>query len=133
MRQRPAAAVRLTGIDARLTVSRGAPLAICLAPSYNDHDPLGEWSRLVSKTQYAGFLDLLYGAAVEQSDWERVLTRFADLIGGARAWMPDLSLANGLGGGVIARIDPAAQATYFQYFAIPSCRRGWAPPTRPGR
>ena len=72
---------------------------------------------MVSEAAYAGFLDLLYGAAVEQGDWERVIATFADMIGGARAWMPHLSLANGSGGGVIARIDPAAQATYFQYYA----------------
>jgi DNA-binding CsgD family transcriptional regulator len=72
---------------------------------------------LVSETEYAGFLDLLYGAAVEQAAWERVIATFADMIGGARAWMPDLSLIDGSGAGVIARIDPAAQTTYFQYFA----------------
>ena len=72
---------------------------------------------MVSEAEYADFLDLLYGAAVELSDWEKVIARFADLIGGARVWMPELSLASGQGTGVIARIDPAAQATYFQYFA----------------
>src|ERR1700683_4267660 len=79
--------------------------------------PPWEWSDLVSETEYADFLDLLYGAAVEQSQWEQVIARFADMIGGARVWMPELSLASGLGTGVIARIDPAAQTTYFQYFA----------------
>lgn len=72
---------------------------------------------MVSEAQYAGFLELLYGAAVEQGDWERVIATFADMIGGARAWMPDLSLANGSGGGVIARIDPASQTAYFRHFA----------------
>jgi DNA-binding CsgD family transcriptional regulator/PAS domain-containing protein len=72
---------------------------------------------LVSETQYAGFLDLLYGAAVDPGEWERVIATFADMIGGARAWMPDISVANGSGRGVVARIDPAAQATYFQYYA----------------
>jgi DNA-binding CsgD family transcriptional regulator len=72
---------------------------------------------LVSETEYASFLDLLYGAAVEQGDWERVIATFADMIGGARVWMPELSLASGVGASVMARIDPAAQTTYFQHFA----------------
>ena len=72
---------------------------------------------MASEAEYADFLDLLYGAAVEQGDWQRVIATFADMVGGARAWMPDLSLRNGSGGGVIARIDPAAQTTYFQYYA----------------
>jgi hypothetical protein len=40
---------------------------------------------MVTETDYADFLDLLYGAPVEQGDWERVIARFADLIGGAKA------------------------------------------------
>ena len=79
--------------------------------------PAAEWSHLLSETAYADFLDLLYGAAVEHSDWERAIARFADLVGGAKAWLPQLNLANGSGRGVIARIDPTAQETYFQYFA----------------
>lgn len=72
---------------------------------------------MLTESDYAAFLDLLYGAAVEQGDWENVIATFADMIGGARAWMPELNLANGLGAGVIARIDPAAQSAYFQHFA----------------
>jgi DNA-binding CsgD family transcriptional regulator len=72
---------------------------------------------LLSEADYAVFLDLLYGAAVEPSDWERAIARFADLVGGAKAWLPELNLANGSGQGVIARIEPTAQETYFQYFA----------------
>jgi DNA-binding CsgD family transcriptional regulator len=72
---------------------------------------------LLTEADYAAFLDLLYGAAVEPRDWERVIARFADLVGGAKAWLPELDLANGSGQGVIARIEPTAQETYFQYFA----------------
>jgi DNA-binding CsgD family transcriptional regulator len=72
---------------------------------------------MVSEAEHGAFLELLYGAAIEQGDWVRVIATFADLIGGARVWMPDISLANGSGAGVIARIDPAAQKTYFQHYA----------------
>lgn len=72
---------------------------------------------MVTETDYAAFLDDLYGAPVEQGEWGPVIARFADLIGGAKAWMPDLDLANGKGRGVIARIDPKAQETYIQHYA----------------
>ena len=83
---------------------------------------------MLTETDYAAFLDLLYGAAVEPGDWERVIARFADLVGGAKAWLPELNLANGSGQGVLARIEPAAQETYFQYFALrnPFVRLGGA-------
>jgi DNA-binding CsgD family transcriptional regulator len=72
---------------------------------------------MVTETEYAGFLDLLYGAPVEPGDWKTVITRFADMIGGEKAWMPDLDMINGGGGGVIARIDPKAPEIYVQHFA----------------
>ena len=85
---------------------------------------------MATETDYDDFLDLLYGAAVEHGDWERVIARFADLVGGAKAWLPELNLTNGLGHGVTARIDPTAQETYFQYFASrnPFVRLGSAGP-----
>jgi DNA-binding CsgD family transcriptional regulator/PAS domain-containing protein len=72
---------------------------------------------LLSEADHAAFLDLLYGAAVEQVDWTAVIARFADLIGGQKAWKPDLDLTNGAGRGVMARIDPAAQVAYLQHYA----------------
>jgi DNA-binding CsgD family transcriptional regulator len=39
--------------------------------------------------EYGAFLDLLYGAAVGQGDWERVIAPFADLIGGAPACLSE--------------------------------------------
>jgi DNA-binding CsgD family transcriptional regulator/PAS domain-containing protein len=71
----------------------------------------------VTETDYAGFLDLLYGAPVELADWEPVIARFASMIGGDKAWMPDLDMVTGGGRGVIARIDPRAQDTYIQHYA----------------
>jgi DNA-binding CsgD family transcriptional regulator/PAS domain-containing protein len=70
----------------------------------------------MNEGDYAGFLDRLYGSVIERGDWEGVITRFADLVGGARAWLPSLDLSNGGGQGVLARIDPAAQDAYFQYY-----------------
>jgi DNA-binding CsgD family transcriptional regulator len=70
----------------------------------------------MNETDYTGFLDRLYGSVVERGDWEGVIARFADLVGGARAWLPSLDLSNGGGQGVIARIDPQAQDAYFQYY-----------------
>jgi DNA-binding CsgD family transcriptional regulator len=71
---------------------------------------------LVSETDFAGYLDLLYGTAVEPNDWAPAMARFADLIGGAKAWMPSLDLYSGGGQGVTARIDPGRQDSYFQYY-----------------
>ena len=72
---------------------------------------------MLTESDYTAFLDLLYGAAVEQGDWGPVIARFADLIGGQKAWKPDLEVANGAGPGVMARIDPAAQDAYLRHYA----------------
>ncbi|HEY3800575.1 MAG TPA: helix-turn-helix transcriptional regulator [Caulobacteraceae bacterium] len=72
---------------------------------------------MLSESDYGGFLDLLYGAAVEQGDWSPVIARFADLVGGHKAWKPDLDSTSGAGQGAVARIDPAAHETYIGHFA----------------
>jgi DNA-binding CsgD family transcriptional regulator/PAS domain-containing protein len=70
----------------------------------------------MNEGDYAGFLDRLYGAAIERAEWEGVITQFADLVGGARAWLPSLDLSTGGGQGVYARFDPSVQDAYFQYY-----------------
>jgi len=70
----------------------------------------------MNEGDYAGFLDRLYGAVIERADWEGVITRFTDLIGGAQAWLPSLDLSTGGGQGVYARFDPSVQDAYFQYY-----------------
>jgi len=72
---------------------------------------------VISERQYGEFLDLVYGAAVEPGSWTQVIERFADLMGAAQAWMPNLNLRDGSGDGILARIDPRKQDAYFDYYA----------------
>jgi DNA-binding CsgD family transcriptional regulator len=65
----------------------------------------------------SGFLDLLYNAAVEPDLWAPVMERFADMIGGTSAWLSRLSVADGTGSGVLARLDPAYSAIYLKHYA----------------
>ena len=72
---------------------------------------------MISEREYGEFLDLAYGAALEPGSWTQVIERFADLMGGAKAWMPNLNLRDGSGDGILARIDPREQDAYFEYYA----------------
>ncbi len=72
---------------------------------------------MLSELEYGGFVDLVYEAAVEPALWVRVLEKFADLAGGAKAWMPTLNLSDGGGDGLLARIEPERQMSYFEYYA----------------
>lgn len=72
---------------------------------------------MLSELEYGGFVDLVYEAAVEPGLWVRVLEKFADLAGGAKAWMPTLNLSDGGGDGLLARIEPERQTSYFEYYA----------------
>lgn len=64
-----------------------------------------------------GFLDLLYGAAVEPDLWPVAMERFADMLGGSGAWLSRLSMADGSGAGIVSRIDPDRMPAYDQYYA----------------
>jgi DNA-binding CsgD family transcriptional regulator len=91
----------------------------------------------VHTAEEGAFLDLLYGAVIEPELWVQVMERFADLTGGTGAWLSRLSVANGGGSGVIARIDPEAPGLYNEYygalnpFAVApdpaAYMRGWTP------
>ncbi|HZZ86797.1 MAG TPA: hypothetical protein VFE13_00550 [Caulobacteraceae bacterium] len=72
---------------------------------------------MLRESEYGAFVDLVYDAAIEPALWVKVLETFADLAGAAKAWMPSLDLSNGGGGGVLARIDPDRQTSYFDYYA----------------
>ena len=61
-------------------------------------------------------LDLVYRTVVEPERWPALLEGVADLAGGERAWLSQLNVADGSGGGVIARIDPAMLALYGDYY-----------------
>ncbi|MGZ5948136.1 MAG: helix-turn-helix transcriptional regulator [Caulobacteraceae bacterium] len=62
------------------------------------------------------FLDLLYEAAVEPSQWVPVMERFADLVGGTSSWLSRLSVADGEGQVTVARIDPVMPRAYHDYW-----------------
>ena len=67
-------------------------------------------------SQDESFLDLLYGAAVEPELWVPVMERFADMLGGSGAWLSRISVADGSGSGIVARIDPDSAKAYDQYY-----------------
>lgn len=63
------------------------------------------------------FLDRLYAAAIQPELWEGVIEAFADMVGGSSAWLSRLSIVDGSGSAVIARIDPAMPSLYLDHFA----------------
>ena len=63
------------------------------------------------------FLDLLYSAAVQPELWEPAIEAFADLVGGTSVWLSRLSILDGAGEGILARIDPAMPALYLGHYA----------------
>ena len=63
------------------------------------------------------FLDRLYAAAIQPELWAGVIESFADMVGGGSAWLSRLSIVDGSGSAVIARIDPAMPALYLDHFA----------------
>jgi len=71
----------------------------------------------VPHAQDDGFLDLLYAAAVEPGLWPCAMEQFADLLGGSGAWLSRLSVADGSGEGVLARIDPDMATLYAEHYA----------------
>ena len=54
---------------------------------------------------------------MEPDLWVPVMERFADMMGGNSAWLSRLSVADGTGSGVLARLDPAYSAIYLDHFA----------------
>jgi DNA-binding CsgD family transcriptional regulator len=71
----------------------------------------------VNEQQHSQLLDLIYGAAVEPDLWVTVMETMADLMGGNTAWLSQVSMADGNGSGVIARIDPVMPGRYSDYYA----------------
>ncbi|MBL8772352.1 MAG: helix-turn-helix domain-containing protein [Phenylobacterium sp.] len=63
------------------------------------------------------FLDGLYEAALDPARWPAVMEDLADLLGGAAGWLTRMSVADGSGEGVLARLDPAMATLYETYYA----------------
>jgi DNA-binding CsgD family transcriptional regulator len=68
-------------------------------------------------TGESGFLDRLYDAAVEPGRWPSVMEDLADMLGGTGGWLTRMSVVDGSGEGVLARIDPAMATLYETYYA----------------
>jgi DNA-binding CsgD family transcriptional regulator len=63
------------------------------------------------------FLDRLYAAAVEPELWASTIAAFADLVGGSSAWLSRLSVVDGSGEAITARIDPEMPDLYRRRYA----------------
>ena len=72
----------------------------------------------MNEQSYGDFVDLLYDASVEPDLWVPAMERFADALGGTSAWLSELNMVDGSGGGLIARIDPTKPALYAEYYAL---------------
>lgn len=64
-----------------------------------------------------GFLDLLYGAAVQPDRWVGVLEGLIDMVGGNSASLTRFNVADGLGPAITARSDPQCLRVYLSDFA----------------
>ncbi|MDZ4372892.1 MAG: hypothetical protein U1C74_15900, partial [Phenylobacterium sp.] len=83
------------------------------------------------------FLDVLYGAAADPALWTQSMEMFADLVGGSSAWLSRLSVVDGSGSAITARIDPEMPRLYREHYSrlnpfstAPDPRRymaGWEP------
>jgi len=62
-------------------------------------------------------LDLIYGAAAEPGLWVPVMERMADALGGNSAWLSQISMVDGAGSGLLARIDPVMPGRYVEHYA----------------
>lgn len=65
----------------------------------------------------SALIDLIYDAASDPDLWPTVMERTADAIGGTGAWLSQLNMLDGHGGGLITRIDPEKPAVYQEHFA----------------
>lgn len=85
----------------------------------------------------SAFLDRLYAAVVDPSQWAGALEGFADLVHGSSVFLSRLSLVDGRGPTLTARIDPYWRRAYGEHYSAmnPYARaadpraflRGWTP------
>ena len=71
----------------------------------------------MDERRYSQILDLIYGAVVDPTLWVAALEQMADALGGNSAWLSQLSVEDGGGSGVLARIDPVMPGRYVEYYA----------------
>lgn len=87
---------------------------------------------------YGELLDLIYESAIEPAQWSNVLTRMADAFGATGGALIQQHQESFDGAGLAVGIDPAAQESYFSYYAyrnplmrqIPNLReraKSWTP------
>jgi len=62
-------------------------------------------------------IDLVYAAALDETLWPAVMTRLADLAGGAAGVFVRKNITTGQGRAAFARVDAGAFADYFGHFA----------------
>ncbi len=71
----------------------------------------------MDERRYSQLLDLIYGAVADPTLWVSAMEHMADTLGGNSAWLSQLSVEDGSGSGLLARIDPIMPARYVEYYA----------------
>jgi len=71
----------------------------------------------MNEAGFAELLDLIYGSIVEPGLWVRVIEGIADGVGGNSGWLSQIDVNDGVGSGIIARIDPEMPERYLKYYA----------------
>ena len=87
----------------------------------NSGGGLGVDGRIVTEAgdpRTSGFLDRLYDAALEPTQWSGVLEDFAGMVGGEGAALLFQNQETGNGDGLFVGIDPAAKPLYFGRFKM---------------
>jgi DNA-binding CsgD family transcriptional regulator len=71
----------------------------------------------LDERRYSHLLDLIYGAMADPGLWVVAMEGMADTLGGNSAWLSQLSVEDGSGSGLLARIDPVMPGRYVEYYA----------------
>ncbi len=71
----------------------------------------------MDERSYSELLDLIYECAVDPQLWPRMMERLADSVGANGVALIDQHQENLEGSGLVARIDPAVVAPYFDHYA----------------
>ncbi|MDB5429022.1 MAG: hypothetical protein JWP35_138 [Caulobacter sp.] len=72
---------------------------------------------MMNEDTHHQLLDLIYDAAIAPGRWVQAMEGMTDALGGNSAWLSQLSVADGSGAGLIARIDPVMPERYIGYYA----------------